>query len=63
MGAEVLLRGERLRVRSSELLRNICRTTRWVNSLASRSLSGAFVEPGTGQVRVGVHAELGYNSA
>ncbi len=63
MGAEVLLGGERLRVRSSELVRSICRIARWVNGLASRGLMGVFVEPGTGQVRVGMHADLGYNCA
>jgi hypothetical protein len=63
MGAEVLLRGERLRVRSSELLRNTFRTARWVSGLASRSLAGALIEPGTGQVRVEMQAALGYNCA
>lgn len=63
MGAEVLLRGERLRVRSNELQRNTFRTARWVSGLASRSLAGALIEPETGQVRVGLQAALGYNCA
>lgn len=63
MRAEVLLRGERLRVRSSELMRNTFRIARWVSGLASRSLTGVLIEPGTGQVRVGLQAALGYNCA
>jgi hypothetical protein len=61
--AEVLLGGRLMRVRSNELMRNVCRTVRWVNGIASRGVAAVAVGPGTGQVRVVLQADIGYNSA
>jgi len=58
----VLLGGEYLRVRSSEMLPNVCRTVRWINSLASKGMGAAGVSR-SGRVRVGLPAHIVYNNA
>lgn len=61
--AAVMLGGRQMRLKSTELLRNVCRTMRWVNGLASRAVPLVAVGPGTGEVRVALQVEIGYNCA
>lgn len=58
----VLLGGQYLRVRSGEMLPNVCRTVRWINGLAGKGTGAAGVCR-SGRVRVGLSAHIVYNSA
>lgn len=58
---KVLEHGKLCCVRSSEILRNICRTVRSINSMAGKSPSFFVLGPKTGQLLVRTQEKYTYN--
>lgn len=62
VGADLMMGETALAARSSEMVKNICRTVRTVNSMGSKWLAGVVVTPQSGRLKLCLQGEIIYNS-